>query len=114
MRSAHLKRMAVTFNLTAKLGCLVIQWLRILPDAYDAYKAKSCPDALLERIEQLKNAVTAAAAPLKLRKLRVIDLNGADIGQALFALDFLLDEAENIPHTLRTGEFRDAHLTVWW
>ncbi|MBR4675090.1 MAG: hypothetical protein IKP00_11550 [Victivallales bacterium] len=114
MRSIHLKRMAVTFNLTVKLGRLVIQWLRILPDAYDAYKAKNCPDALLERIEQLKNAVTAAAAPLKQRKLSVIDLNGADIGQALFALDFLLDEAENISHTLRTGEFRDAHLTVWW
>jgi hypothetical protein len=114
MRSIHLKRMAITFNLTARLGRLVIQWLRILPDAYDAYKAKSCPDALLERIKQFKNDLAAAATPLKQRKLGVIDLNGADNGQALFALDFLLDEAENIPHTLRTGEFRDAHLTVWW
>ena len=110
----HLKRMASTFNLTAKLGHLVIQWLRIIPDAYDAYKAKSCPDALLERIGQLKNAITAAAVPLKQRKQHVIDLSGADIGQALFVLDFLLDEAENIPHTLHTGEFRDAHLTAWW
>ena len=114
MRSAHLKRMTATFNLTARLGRLVIQWLRILPDAYEAFKAKNCPDALLERITQLKDAVTAMGIPLRQRKQTTIDLNGGDIGQALLVTDFLLEEAENIPHTLQTGEFRDAHRTVWW
>jgi hypothetical protein len=114
MRSAHLQRMAATFNLTARLGHLVIQWLCILPDAYDAFKAKTCPDTLLERIEKLKTAVNAAVVPLRQQKQTTIDLNGGDIGQALLATDFLLEEAENITHTLKTGEFRDAHRTVWW
>ena len=114
MRAAHLKRMAATFNLTVRLGHLVIQWLRILPDAYEAFKAKNCPNALLERIAQLKDAVTAMNALLRQRKQATTDLNGGDIGQALLVTDFLLEEAENIPYTLHTGEFRNAHNTAWW
>ena len=114
MRTANLVRMASTFKLTARIGNLVLQWLHILPDAFDAYKAKSCPDELIKRIEQLKTTAKDFAEPLKQKQQTIIDLSGADIKQALLAIDFLLDETENIPYTLRTGEFRDAHRSAWW
>ena len=114
MRADNLARMARTFKMTAELGHLVLQWLDILPDAFDAFKAKDCPDQLVGRIESLKMNASATAVPLKAKKQTIIDLNGADVSQALLAIDFLLEEADNILHTLKSGEFRDAHIATWW
>ena len=114
MRADNLSRMARTFKTTAELGHLVLQWLNILPDAFDAFKAKACPDEIIGRIESLKMNVSAFAVPLKAKKQTIIDLNGADVSQALLAIDFLLEEADNILRTLKSGDFRDAHITTWW
>ena len=114
MRAANLSRMARTFQTTARIGHLVIQWLILLPDAFDAYKAKTCPDELIGRINQLRTDVEAAAIPLEEQRQTIIDRSGADVSQAILAIEFLRDETENIPYTLRTGEFRDAHRSAWW